>query len=70
MPKKIIYYPVTVEFEGKEFSATYCLESNVVTVHSIYGSSSTIVGGSHDLFISRTLFLEILTSAKPGELLK
>jgi hypothetical protein len=57
-------YPISIEFEGKTYSATYTLESDVVTVSSLYGSASTLQGGSGALTIARILLYEILSGAK------
>jgi hypothetical protein len=57
-------YPISLEFEGKTYSATYTLESGVVTVSSLYGSEATLQGGSGAQSIARVLFRSILKGAK------
>jgi hypothetical protein len=39
-------YPISIEFEGKAYSATYTLETGVVEVSSLYGSEEMLQGGS------------------------
>lgn len=63
------FVELSVEFEGKTYSARYSVSSSVVTVNSVYGSNSTQVGGSTAEIIARMLFREILQGAKSrGEL--
>jgi hypothetical protein len=56
--------PVTVEFEGTSYSATYTVESKVVKLYSEYGSPSTQVGGSTAPVVARMLFREVLQAAR------
>jgi len=57
-------YEINLEFEGKNYSATYSVSSNVVEVDSMYGTKRTQIGGSTAKIIARTLFREILRDAK------
>jgi len=69
MRKEPKSFSVTIEFDGKTYSATYTVSSRVVTVTSLYGSLSTQVGGSRSDVVARMLFHEILRGAKSrGEL--
>ena len=58
------YQQVTIDFDGKSYSATYFVSSKVVTVNTLYGKSSTQVGGSPAESIARRLFREILEGAR------
>jgi len=57
-------FNVTVEFEGKSYSASYSVSSKVVTLESDYGTTSTQVGGSTAQGVARMLFVEVLNGAK------
>jgi hypothetical protein len=60
---------ISIEFDGKNYSATYSVASKVVTVHSFYGSRATQGGGSGATAVARMLLREILQGAKErGEL--
>ena len=54
---------ISVEFEGRTYSASYSISSKVVTVHAAFGSGSTQVGGSSAKIVARLLLLEILRGA-------
>jgi hypothetical protein len=59
--------PVTVEFEGKKYSATYTVDPGGVAVDSGWGSSTGHSSGSGtkaELFTALMLFREILHAAK------
>lgn len=58
-------HEVTIEFEGKTYSASYSFSSGIVTVESFqYGSASTHpIGGISEL-TAKILFREILEGAK------
>ena len=71
MRKQPRSHEINLEFEGKNYSATYSVSSKVVEVDSMYGTTSTQIGGSTTEIIARTLFREILQDAKSrGELNK
>lgn len=57
-------FEIAVEFQGKTYSASYSVSSKVVTIHSVFGSTSTQVGGSTAVAVARMLFFEILNGAK------
>lgn len=57
-------FDVTVEFEGKTYSASYSVSSKIVTLESDYGTTSTQVGGSTAQAVARMLFVEMLNGAK------
>lgn len=60
---------VNIEFDGKTYSARCTVNSGVVTVTSIHGSSATQIGGSRAESVGRTLLREILQGARlRGEL--
>ena len=62
-------FEVSLEFEGKTHTASYFVQSKVVTVESAYGSNATQVRGSPAHSFARILFREILQGAKSrGEL--
>ena len=63
-------FDVSVEFEGKTYSANYTVRSKVVTlVHPMYGGGATQIGGSTEQSIARILLREALQGAKArGEL--
>lgn len=62
-------FDLRVEFEGQTYTASYFVQSKVVTVESAYGNNSTQVGGSPAQSMARILFGEILRGAKAlGEL--
>ena len=54
---------VSIDFEGKTYSANYTVRSGAVTVESDYGSRSTHVGGKA-VHTARMLLREILQEAK------
>jgi len=59
------YQPVTVEFENRNYTAGYWVESELVTVRSWdYGEKSTPIAGSTGILVARTLLKEILAGAK------
>ena len=55
---------ITVEFEGKSYSATYSVAAKVVSVECPYGSRTTQVGRSTAEALARLLVREILAEAK------
>ena len=57
-------YPISIEFEGKTYSATYTLETGVIEVSSLYGSEATLQGGSDAQNIAEVVFRAILQGAK------
>jgi hypothetical protein len=60
---------MSVEFDGKTYSAHYSVQAKVVTVESAYGSQSTQVGGATAEAVARMLFRELLAGARSrGEL--
>ena len=63
-------YPISIEFEGKTYSATYTLESGVVTVSSLYGSEATLQGGWDAQDSAGVLFRAILQGAKERKEIK
>jgi hypothetical protein len=68
MRKQPQSFEISIEFEGKNYTARYYVASNVVTVHSAFGTNSTHVGASAK-FTAQILFREILQGAKSrGEL--
>ena len=69
MKKMPVIEEVTVEIEGKSYTAGYSVVSKVVTVHAAYGSASTQVGGSSAKTVARLLLSEIVRGARArGEL--
>lgn len=63
-------YPISIEFEGKTYSATYTVESGIVTVSSLYGSEATLQSGSGAQNIAGVLFRAILLGAKERKEIK
>ncbi|MGA3118261.1 MAG: hypothetical protein ABSF90_28020 [Syntrophobacteraceae bacterium] len=63
-------YPISIEFEGKTYSATYTVESGVVEVSSLYGSEETLRGGSSAQNIAGVLFRSILQGSKERKEIK
>ena len=64
-------FELSLEFEGKTYTATYTVTGRipVVSVQTVWGSNSTQVGGSSAQSIARILFREFLQGAKSrGEL--
>ena len=62
-------FEITLEFEGKTYSANYYIQSKMVTLECAYGTTSTQPGGSPAVSIARILFGEFLRGAKArGEL--
>jgi hypothetical protein len=60
---------VSVDFEGKRYSASYFVSSGTVTVESEYGSATTHWEGPKAEFMARQLLCEIVHEAKSrGEL--
>ena len=60
---------VSVDFEGKRYSASYFVSSGAVTVESEYGSATTHWEGPKAEFMARQLLREIVHEAKSrGEL--
>ena len=58
-------FDVSVEFEGKTYSAQYAVRSKVVTlVHPVYGGGATQIGGSTAQSIARILLREALQGAQ------
>ena len=55
---------IAVEFDGKSYSATYSVDSKVVSVECPYGSRSTQIGGSTAESVARLLVREIVADAK------
>jgi hypothetical protein len=56
-------FKITVNFEGREYTATYSVVSDAVEVHSEYGSQTSQSGGTSG-HTARMLFREILQGAK------
>jgi hypothetical protein len=50
---------VTIEFKGREISASYSIASGVVTVHSAHGKESTQIVGSSAKSSAKILLLEL-----------
>ena len=63
-------YPISIEFEGKTYSAIYTLETGVVEVSSLYGSEATLQGGSDARNIAGVVFRAILQGAKERKEIK
>lgn len=65
MKKQPPKHDVTIEFEGKTYSASYSFSSGMVTVESfVYGKLLTHpIGGNAEL-TAKVLFREILQGAK------
>jgi hypothetical protein len=63
-------YPISIEFGGKTYSASYTLESGVVTVSSLYGSEATLQGGAGAQTVASELFRAILRGAKERKEIK
>jgi hypothetical protein len=57
---------VTVEFEGKKYSATYYTTGRLVIVESVYGRESRQRGGSQPDEVARILLYQLLHAAKAG----
>ena len=55
---------VSVEFEGKKYSATYYTTGRMVIVESAYGRESQQRGGSQPGEIARILLYQLLRAAK------
>ena len=55
---------VTVEFEGKKYSATYYTTGRMVIVESVYGRESKQRGGSQPEEVARILLYQLLRAAK------
>ncbi len=55
---------VNVDFRGMPYSASYVISADVVTVQSHYGSLCTEISESSARAIARTLFREILETAR------
>jgi hypothetical protein len=47
-----------------QVTCAYKVEDGVVTVKSIYGSKSTLVGGSPPEFLARRMLRELVSEAK------
>jgi len=65
MSKNSNRHEINLEFEGKQYFATYSIKNGVVKLNSEYGTLSTQIGGSTSEIIAKTLFREILQNAKP-----
>jgi hypothetical protein len=62
-------FPIALVFEGKAYSGSFSVESQVITVRSEYGSDSTSVDGESHHETAERVFRELLTRAKGrGEL--
>src|SRR5271157_5526163 len=57
-------FPLTVEFEGKEYSATYTVTAGVLTVYSAYGWKATHSSPGADSSIAHLMVREMLEGAK------
>ncbi|HBC88791.1 MAG TPA: hypothetical protein DCZ94_17755 [Lentisphaeria bacterium] len=69
MEKRLQSFEVDIVFEGKKYSASYTVSSDVVMVDSSYGYKSAQVDGSKPDMVACWLFQEILQDAKSrGEL--
>ena len=55
---------VSVEFDGKKYSATYYTNGRTVIVESEYGREVTQRGGSKPEEVARTLLVQLLRAAK------
>jgi hypothetical protein len=55
---------VTVECEGKKYSATYYTTGRMVIVDSVYGRESKQRGGSQPDEVARILLYQLLRAAK------
>jgi len=54
--------PLTVEHEGKTYSATYSVERDIITVSSFdFGWKSAQIGGMPPLTLARLLLHEMIT---------
>lgn len=59
--KQTPHQEVTVEHEGKKYSATYWVERDILTVSSFdLGQKSTQLGGMTPLVLARLLLHEII----------
>jgi hypothetical protein len=68
MKKQPVHYQFSIEFDGKEYGATWSFHSGFITVDSSHGSASaqTISDGPNT---ARILLREILEKAKEHGLL-
>lgn len=53
---------ITVNHNGKDYSATYRIEKGVITVRTVYGSKSTQLGSSPPESLARMLLSEMIQS--------
>ena len=55
---------MSVEFEGKKYSATYYTNGRMVVVESAYGNDARQRGGSKPEDVARMLLVQLLRAAK------
>jgi hypothetical protein len=51
--------PITAEVNGQEYSGTYSVQGNTVSVSSAYGSKTTQRGGMNALAVAEMLLREL-----------
>jgi hypothetical protein len=64
MSKKPPRSKVSVEFEGKKYSATYYTTGRMVIVESAYGNEGMQRGGSKPEDVARMLLIQLLRAGK------
>ncbi len=57
-------YEVSVEVDGKAYTGSYYVESKMVTLECLYGTTSTQIGDSGAELVARMLLREFLDGAK------
>jgi len=58
------YVPISIEYDGKQYRASYYVEKEMVTLSSEWGSKSAVIHNSPEELLAKIMLREVLDAAK------